>query len=58
MVNPFKKIRAGFVAHSIGEAVRESVVLKKDFDTFPQEFFRLKRQRPIKTPGFPGILNF
>ena len=49
MIHPFKKIRAGLVAHPVGQFVRERIVREKIGDASGEQFFRREGQRPVKT---------
>ena len=48
MVDPFKKVGAGLVAHPPGQLAPETVALQERIHAFPQKFFRVKRQRPVE----------
>src|ERR1035438_1262786 len=49
MVNPLEKIRAGFLAHPVGQFVREGIYREKIADASGEKLFRREGQRPVKT---------
>jgi hypothetical protein len=52
MINPLKKIGAGFRGHAAGQLLRKAIFLEKGIDLFADERFGVIRQGPIKHRGW------